>query len=159
MKSITQDDRLTESFNTKMSKFFKEFHVGRFLRAANANKLKGFAVVQIFLLAVSILFQHRSLYMQMHLHQKSLPFAKDTFYRFMNSSRTNWRRFNWRTVLLRCRWVAGFGLHRCLTADIASVMAGNPAKMCMTFALKHLRKLIMPVSERVFYVRSLSSVI
>ena len=100
MKSITQDDRLTESFNTKMSKFFKEFHVGRFLRAANANKLKGFAVVQIFLLAVSILFQHRSLYMQMHLHQKSLPFAKDTFYRFMNSSRTNWRRFT--TQLSAC---------------------------------------------------------
>lgn len=93
MKSITQDDRLTESFNAKMSQFFKEFHVGRFLRAANANKLKGFAVVQIFLLAVSILFQHRSFYMQMHLHKKSLPFAKDTFYRFMNSSRTNWRRF------------------------------------------------------------------
>ena len=93
MKSITQDNHSTESFNTKMSLFFKEFHVGRFLRAANANKLKGFPVVQVFLLAVTILFQHRSLYMQMHLHQDSLPFAKDTFYRFMNSCRINWRRF------------------------------------------------------------------
>lgn len=31
--------------------------------------------------------------MQMHLHPASIPFGKDTVYRFLNSCHTNWRRF------------------------------------------------------------------
>ena len=97
MKSITQDNHSRESLSTKSLKIFQKYQIAGILRAANANKLKGIPAMQIFLLAVSIVFQRRSLYMQMNLHQDSLPFGKDTFYRFMNSCHTNWRKF---TILL-----------------------------------------------------------
>lgn len=93
MKSITQDTSQMEYPTTKTQQFFKRYRVGQLLRASNANKLKGIAVTQIFLYAVSIIFLGRTLFMQMHLHQETLPFAKDTFYRFMGSCRVNWRKF------------------------------------------------------------------
>ena len=97
MKSIPQDNRQMETLNQKMQYFFERYAVGQLLRAANASKLKGFPVMQIFLLAVNAAFLHSSFYMQMHLHPDRFPFAKDVFYRFMNSCRINWRRF---TMLL-----------------------------------------------------------
>ena len=97
MKSIPQDNRQMETLNQKMQYFFERYAVGQLLRAANASKLKGFPVMQIFLLAVNATFLHSSFYMQMHLHPDRFPFAKDVFYRFMNSCRINWRRF---TMLL-----------------------------------------------------------
>ena len=100
MKSITQDNRQMEPLNQKMYLFFEQYGIGKLLRSANASKLKGFPVMQIFLLAVSTAFFHNSFYMQMRLHPGRFPFAKDVFYRFMNSCRINWRRF---TMLLSSR--------------------------------------------------------
>ena len=93
MKSITQDNHPTESLSAKSRQFFQQYRIARILHAANANKIKGIPAMRIFLLAVSIVFQRRSLYMQMNLHPDTLPFGKDTFYRFMNSCHTNWRKF------------------------------------------------------------------
>ena len=53
MKSITQDNRQMEPLNQKMYLFFEQYGIGKLLRSANASKLKGFPVMQIFLLAVS----------------------------------------------------------------------------------------------------------
>ena len=100
MKSITQDNRQMESLNQKMCLFFERYGIGKLLRSANASKLKGFPVMQIFLLAVSTAFFLFFFYMQMRLHPGRFPFAKDVFYRFMNSCRINWRRF---TMLLSSR--------------------------------------------------------
>ena len=59
--------------------------------------------MQIFLLVISTVFQHGSLYMQMHLHPESFSFGKYTVYRFMNSCHINWRRF---TTLLASRIIS-----------------------------------------------------
>lgn len=97
MNSIAQDTRKSELISTKTKIFFRRFRIAGILKSANAYKCKGIPVVQIFMMAFAVVFQSRSLYMQMHLNRDALPFAKDTFYRFMNSCHTNWRKF---TMLL-----------------------------------------------------------
>ena len=97
MNSIAQDTRKSELISAKTRNFFRRFRIAGILKSANAYKGKGIPVVQIFMMAFAVVFQNRSLYMQMHLNRDALPFAKDTFYRFMNSCHANWRKF---TMLL-----------------------------------------------------------
>ena len=93
MKSITQDNHQMESLNQKIATFFEQYAIGKLLRTANTNKLKGIPAMQVFLLVVCTVFRQGSLYMQMHLHPEQFSFGKDVVYRFMNSCRINWRRF------------------------------------------------------------------
>ena len=97
MNSISQTTQQMDAVSKKTSCFFHRYHVGQILRSANACKLKGFSAILVFLVLVSIIFENRSLYMQRRLHEESLPFGKDTAYRFLNSCHTNWRKF---TLLL-----------------------------------------------------------
>ena len=69
MKSISQTTQQMESISKKTSAFFRRYHVGQILRAANACKLKGFSSILVFLVLVSIIFENRSLYMQRRLHE------------------------------------------------------------------------------------------
>ena len=100
MNSISQTTKQMDAVSKKTSCFFHRYHVGQILRSANACKLKGFSAILVFLVLVSIIFENRSLYMQRRLHEESLPFGKDTAYRFLNSCHTNWRKF---TLLLAAR--------------------------------------------------------
>ena len=100
MNSISQTTQQMDAVSKKTSCFFHRYHVGQILRSANACKLKGFSAILVFLVLVSIIFENRSLYMQRRLHEESLPFGKDTAYRFLNSCHTNWRKF---TLLLAAR--------------------------------------------------------
>ena len=45
MKSISQTTQQMESISKKTSAFFRRYHVGQILRAANACKLKGFSSI------------------------------------------------------------------------------------------------------------------
>ena len=67
MKSITQDNHQMESLNQKIATFFEQYAIGKLLRTANTNKLKGIPAMQVFLLVVCTVFRQGSLYMQMHL--------------------------------------------------------------------------------------------
>ena len=100
MQIIPQTTHQMESISKKTSLFFHQYRIGQILRSANACKLKGFSAILVFLVLVSIIFENRSLYMQRRLHEESLPFGKDTAYRFLNSCHTNWRKF---TLLLAAR--------------------------------------------------------
>lgn len=100
MQIIPQTTHQMESISKKTSLFFHQYRIGQILRSANACKLKGFSAILVFLVLVSIIFENRSLYMQRRLREESLPFGKDTAYRFLNSCHTNWRRF---TLLLAAR--------------------------------------------------------
>jgi hypothetical protein len=93
MNSISQTTQQMDAISKKTSCFFQRYHVGQILRSANACKLKGFSAILVFLQLVSIIFENRSLYMQRSIHPDSVPFGKDTAYRFLNSCHTNWRRF------------------------------------------------------------------
>ena len=93
MNSIAQTNQSEKQLSEKMQSFLSRYHVGRLLRSANAYKLRGFPVLSVFLVAFSTAFTQRSFFMQMSLQSSAIPFAKDTFYRFMNSCHIHWRRF------------------------------------------------------------------
>ncbi|BEU87286.1 transposase [Selenomonas sp. TAMA-11512] len=93
MHSITQTNHSENQLSDKMQYFLRRYHVSRILRSANAYKFRGVPVLDIFLAAFSSAFARRSFFMQIHLQPNTALFAKDTFYRFMNSCHIHWRRF------------------------------------------------------------------
>ena len=76
-----------------MQKFFSTYHIGQILRQANACKLTGVPAIKIVLFVFVMTFSGNSMYMKMKLHPEDASFGKDTFYRFMKSYHTNWRKF------------------------------------------------------------------
>ena len=76
-----------------MQKFFSTYHIGQILRQANACKLTGVPAIKIVLFVFVMTFSGNSMYMKMKLHLEDASFGKDTFYRFMKSCHTNWRKF------------------------------------------------------------------
>lgn len=93
MNSITQDDHQKNIVSKKMQNFFATYRIGQILRQANACKLTGVPAMRIVLFAFAMAFSSISMYMEMKLHPEEAPFGKDTFYRFMKSCHTNWRKF------------------------------------------------------------------
>lgn len=89
---ITQDQDGKELFHA-ITSFFCRFQVGNLLRKCNAQKEKGVPVLQIFKYKLCNVFTDRSMYMQQKTGFFRETFSKNTFYRFLNSSKTNWLRF------------------------------------------------------------------
>ena len=97
MNIVPHHHHSCEATSSKIQRFFAEFHVGQILRSCNAYKLRGFAVMAIFLVAFEAVFQRRSFYQRKKDAPESIPFERDTFYRFLNSCAIHWRKF---TLLL-----------------------------------------------------------
>lgn len=91
--SILPQDQDGQELYNAISSFFSNFHIGRLLRKCNAQKEKGVPVIQIFKYKLCNVFSDRSMYMQQKTGSFKESFSKNTFYRFMNSVRTNWLRF------------------------------------------------------------------
>ena len=85
MNIVPHHHHSCEAASSKIQQFFAEFHVGQILRSCNAYKLRGFAVMAIFLVAFEAVFQWRSFYQRKKDAPESIPFERDTFYRFLNS--------------------------------------------------------------------------
>ncbi len=97
MNIVPHHHHSCEAASSKIQQFFTEFHVSQILRSCNAYKLRGFAVMAIFLVAFEAVFQRRSFYQRKKDAPESIPFEWDTFYRFLNSCAIHWRKF---TLLL-----------------------------------------------------------
>ena len=93
MNIVSQNHTLGEHLSSKVSCFLEEFHVGKILKACNAYKVRGFSVSNVFQVAFENVFHNKSFYQQKKMNSSLIPFAKDTFYRLMNSSCINWRKF------------------------------------------------------------------
>ena len=93
MNIIAHNDHNSELLSTKISTFIKEFSVGAILKDCNAYKVRGFSIKDVFQVALENVFCHKSFYQREKTKTSSIPFAKDTFYRFMNSYSINWRKF------------------------------------------------------------------
>ena len=89
---ISQDQDGQELFNA-ISSFFNAYKVGNLLRKCNAQKEKGVPALQIFKYKLCNVFADRSMYMQLKTGSFKESFSKNTFYRFLNSPKTNWLRF------------------------------------------------------------------
>jgi hypothetical protein len=93
MKIITQDSQNDKNISVSIRYFFKQFGILSCLKAANAYKRKGFSSLAIFQYLFCLIFENRSMYMNMLSDKNSSGFAKDTVYRFLNSCHINWIRF------------------------------------------------------------------
>ena len=97
--SIVPHDHDGQELFNAISSFFSRFKVGNLLRKCNAQKEKGVPVLQIFKYKLCNVFADRSMYMQQKTGSYREVFSKNTFYRFLNSRKTNWLRFT--TLLSR----------------------------------------------------------
>ena len=92
MSILPQDKDGQELFNA-ISSFFSTFGIGNLLHKCNAQKEKGVPVINIFKYKLCNVFADRSMYMQQKTGSFKESFSKNTFYRFLNSPKTNWLRF------------------------------------------------------------------
>ena len=91
--SILPQDQSEKAIFNAISSFFCTFSVGNLIRKCNAQKEKGVPVLDIFKYKLCNVFSDRSMYMQKKTGSFKESFSKNTFYRFLNSSKTNWLRF------------------------------------------------------------------
>ena len=76
-----------------IQRFFSRHHVGKLLSRCNGTKEKGIPSISLLRYKLGIVFQDRSMYMQQRTGSFREDFSKNTFYRFLNSTKTNWLRF------------------------------------------------------------------
>ena len=93
MKMIAQNAKKVQMADT-ISHFIKRFQVGNLLKAWIAYKEKSVSVVRLFMYKLQMVFADRSMYMQLQTGRWMEGFSKNTFYRFLNSVKVNWERFN-----------------------------------------------------------------
>ena len=91
--SIIPQDQDGQNLFHAISSFFCDFGIGNLLRKCNAQKEKGVPVLDIFKYKLCNVFAGRSMYMQQKTGSFKESFSKNTFYRFLNSPKTNWLRF------------------------------------------------------------------
>lgn len=76
-----------------VQKFFAKHHVGKLLKQCNGTKEKGVSAISLLKYKLGNIFTGRSMYMQQRTGSFKEDFSKNTFYRFLNSTKTNWLRF------------------------------------------------------------------
>ena len=93
MSSIPQNHFNENDLIDCVQRFFSKHHVGRLLARCNGMKEKGISPVSLLRYKLSNIFVGRSMYMQQRTGSFTEQFSKNTFYRFLNSVKTNWLRF------------------------------------------------------------------
>ena len=76
-----------------VQRFFAKHHVGKILARCNGMKEKCVSPVSLLRYKLSNIFDGRSMYIQQRTGSFKEQFSKNTFYRFFNSTKTNWLRF------------------------------------------------------------------
>lgn len=76
-----------------IQKFFAKHHIGKLLKQCNGIKEKGVPSISLLKYKLGNIFIGRSMYMQQRTGSFKEDFSKNTFYRFLNSAKTNWLRF------------------------------------------------------------------
>ena len=93
MSSIPQTDFDEKAFVDCIQRFFSKHHVGKLLTKCNGLKEKGVSSVSLLRYKLSNIFIGKSMYMQQRTGSFKEEFFKNTFYRFLNFTKTNWLRF------------------------------------------------------------------
>ena len=93
MSSIRENHFDANNLIDCVRRFFSRHHVGRLIARCNGMKEKGVSPVSLLRYKLSNIFVGRSMYMQQRTGSFKEDFSKNTFYRFLNSVKTNWLRF------------------------------------------------------------------
>lgn len=71
----------------------KELKISSLLKASNIHKKKGGSVFDVFQFLLLLVFQNCNLYHFLNSKKKDTAFSKNTYYRFLNEPKYNWKRF------------------------------------------------------------------
>ena len=93
MSIVSQNNSKENALLDCVQKFFAKYHVGKLLKQCNGTKEKGVSAVSLLKYKLGNIFTERSMYMQQRTGSFKEDFSKNTFYRFLNSTKTNWLRF------------------------------------------------------------------
>lgn len=73
--------------------FFKKNKINALLKQSNFSKEKGVPCGSIFKFIFLLVFTGKNLFRTLDSKNTETSFAKDTVYRFLNSTHFNWRKF------------------------------------------------------------------
>lgn len=93
---ITENNQKVNTENAVEYQFgnaIRQLKISRLLKASNVRKKKGGSVFDIFQFLLLIVFQNCNLYHFLNSKKQDTAFSKNTYYRFLNESRYNWKRF------------------------------------------------------------------
>ena len=93
MSIISQDNTNEVAIFDCVQRFFSSHKVGSLLKKCNGTKEKGVPAISLLKYKLRNVFVGRSMYMQQRTGSFKEDFCKNTFYRFLNSTKTNWLRF------------------------------------------------------------------
>ena len=94
MSSIPQNHSDEKALVDCVQRFFSKHHVGKLLARCNGTKEKGVSPVSLLRYKLSNIFVGRSMYMQQRTSSFKEDFSKDTFYRFLNSTKNKLASFH-----------------------------------------------------------------
>lgn len=93
MSIISQNHKDKITVLDCVQRFFSSHKIGSILKKCNGTKEKGVPAISLLRYKLSNVFVGRSMYMQQRTGSFKEDFSKNTFYRFLNSVKTNWLRF------------------------------------------------------------------
>lgn len=82
-----------ENPENQFAKAFKELELGKLLRKTGIRKAQGASAYEVFQFLLLLVFQGKNLFRFLSSKHKNEAFSKNTYYRFLNESSYNWRRF------------------------------------------------------------------
>jgi hypothetical protein len=88
--AVTQNGE--QAFQTRVDRFFNHLKLSNLLQKCNFYKESGISSVTILKELFALVFHGKNLYRSLTSQNESLPFRKNTAYRFLNSGRFNWER-------------------------------------------------------------------
>ena len=93
MNTIIPKNDTEKQFKSTIDIFFKKNKINFLLKQSNFYKEKGFSCGAIFKFIFLLVFTGKNLFRTLDSKNIETSFAKDTVYRFLNSTHFNWRKF------------------------------------------------------------------
>ena len=94
-----------ENTQNQFSYAFRELQLGKLLRTANITKNCGVPAYEVFQFLLLLAFQGKNLFRFLNSKHKDQAVSKNTYYRFLNETSYNWKRF---LLLLAVRVTSAF---------------------------------------------------
>lgn len=95
----------TENTQNRFSKAISELQIGKLLRKSNITKNCGVSAYEVFRFLLLLVFQGKNLFRFLNSKYKDQAVSKNTYYRFLNESSYNWKKF---LILLSARVISAF---------------------------------------------------
>ena len=95
----------TENTQNKFSKVISELQLGKLLCKSNITKSCGVSAYEVFQFLLLLVFQGKNLFRFLNSKHKDQAVSKNTYYRFLNESSYNWKKF---LTLLSAKVISAF---------------------------------------------------